>query len=223
MLIFLAIIIVLAVLFLITRLRLRLDIASGHKLLFVGLGRSGPEFHLGEKRGVLKLFGMRILSFKTGRKQKTKKKLRKQITETLEKEKKAKAAKPKARRSRSLRDILVLVPQCSKALWIYFIDLLKASIIEQAEGDIEAGFDSPDLTGQVFGLYNAALGAIPALAGRFRYVPVWTGASFSGAVRLTVSLPMFRLVLQTLVLAWRLPVIKIVKLAIGEKGGVQDG
>lgn len=223
MLIFLLIIVVLAVLFLATRLRLRLNLSSDRKLLFVGLGRSGPEFHLGAKKGELKLFGFRILSFDTGGREKPKKKLRKQISEAVKKEKEAKAEKPKTRRKRSLRNILTVVPQCSRALWLYFIELLKASIIEQAEGEIEAGFDSPDLTGQAFGFYQAALGAVPALAGRFRYIPDWTGASFSGAVRLTVALPMYRLVGRTLVLIWRLPVRKIVKLAIGEKGGVQDG
>ncbi|MCP4684479.1 MAG: hypothetical protein GY867_03425 [bacterium] len=103
------------------------------------------------------------------------------------------------------------------------MDLLRASIIEQAEGEIEGGFDSPDLTGQAYGFYSAAMGAAPALAGRFRYVPDWTGASFSGAARLTVALPMYRLAARTTVLIWRLPIRKIVKLAIGEKGGVQDG
>lgn len=216
MLIFLAVILTLAVLFLTVRLRVKLNLGSERKLLFVGLGRSGPEFHLGEKRGELKLFGRHIKSFETGKRKKSDEKLE----EEAEKEK---TAKKKTRRKRSIRDILAIVPQSSKALWRYFVELLKATIVEQAEGEIEGGFDSPDLTGQAFGFYQAALGAVPALAGRFRFTPDWTGASFSGAARLTVALPMYRLVGHTLLLIWRLPVRKIVKLAIGEKGGVQDG
>ena len=167
MLIFLIIITVLAVLFLVTRLRLRLNLASDRKLLFVGLGRSGPEFHLGEKSGELKLFGYRILTFETGAKKSAEEKLRRQKTKAEKKKEKSKAAKPKARRFRSVTDILAIVPQSSRALWWYSIELLKAGVIEQAEGEIEGGFDSPDLTGQAFGFYQAALGAVPALAGRF--------------------------------------------------------
>lgn len=227
MLIFLSIVLVLALLFLLTRLRLRLNLATDRKLLFVGLGRSGPEFHLGEKKGELRLFGLKLFSFETGKEKKKEgtkdKKVRKEVTEAIKKEKKPEPGKAKQKRRRSLKDIVGIIPQCSKALWLYFIDLLKAAIIEEAEGEIEGGFDAPDLTGQAFGFYQAAIGAVPALAGRFRYTPDWTGASFSGAVRLTVALPIYRLVGRTILLIWRLPVMKIVKLAIGEKGGVQDG
>jgi len=223
MLIFLSIIVVLAVLFLTARLRIRLNLASDRKLLFVGLGRSGPEFHLGERKGELRLFGFRLFSFAAGKEKKKEKRIGEKISEAIAKEKTSKPAKPKKKRRRPLKEMLRAVPQCSKALWLYFMDLLKAFIIEEAEGEIEGGFDAPDLTGQAFGFYQAALGAVPALAGRFRYTPDWTGASFSGAVRLTVALPMYRLVGRTLMLLWRLPVIKIVKLAIGKRGGVQDG
>jgi hypothetical protein len=216
MLITLAVLLILAVLLLTVRLRLKLSLAPDRKLLFVGLGRSGPEFHLGQKRGELKLFGRRITTFETGKKEKPEE----EPDQEVEKEK---TARKKTRRKRSIRDILAIVPQSSKALWRYFIDLVKATIIEQAEGEIAGGFDSPDLTGQAFGFYQAAIGAVPALAGRFRFVPDWTGASFSGAARLTVALPIYRLVGRTLLLIWRLPVRKIVKLAIGEKGGDQDG
>jgi hypothetical protein len=115
--------------------------------------------------------------------------------------------------------MLRILPESLGALWGYFVGLLKAAIIERAEGEIEAGFDAPHVTGQVYGCYQAALAIAPALAGRFQYTPVWTGSSFSGALRLSIAWPVYRLIWQTMLLMSRLPIRKLVKLAIGEKRG----
>ncbi|MBU0984666.1 MAG: hypothetical protein KKA42_12390 [candidate division Zixibacteria bacterium] len=220
------------------RIRMRLEISGDRRLLFVGLGRSGPELDFVRKTGVLRVFGWKTREFALGDKDEKEpakaavlEKTTAQKAEVLSQAEAAKAAKPaepaktkkiRRKRRRSPAEIIRLVPACSKALWKYFIGLLGGMIVEQAEGDIEAGFDSPDLTGQAFGYYQAAMGAVPAVMSRIHFTPDWTGPSFSGAVRLAVALPVYRLVGQTVALIWRLPVRKIVKVAIGEKEGVQD-
>ena len=115
-----------------------------------------------------------------------------------------------------------ILPECLKALGVYTISLLQAAIVERAEAEIEAGFEHPQHTGQLFGYYQAVVGAVPAL-GRVQYIPVWSGRSFGGSADFSVAWPMYRLLWQTTVLLFRLPVMKIVKLAIGSKEGAKDG
>jgi hypothetical protein len=220
-------IIVLVTALLLTRLRLRLEVSDDRRLLFVGLGRTGPELDFRTKRGVLRLFGFRIGEFAIRRGEK---KVADEIKKAIEEAAgdraaptKEKAKKAKRKRKRSIRDIVAVVPQSLRAVGKYFLGLVKAAVVEQAEGEIEAGFASPDLTGQVYGYYQAALGVAPALVGRVAYTPIWTGPSFSGVVRCAVAWPVYRIVWQTTLLVFRLPVTKIIKLAIGTKEGVQDG
>jgi hypothetical protein len=104
----------------------------------------------------------------------------------------------------------------------YLKIIVKSLAVEELQGEIEGGFDSPDLTGRAFGYYRAVLGAVPALAGHFRYYPVWTGAVFSGSLRLAVVLPLYKMLYRTLLLVFRLPLRKIIKVAIGTKKGEQD-
>ncbi len=218
------VIVILAILILallLLRLRVRLELSSERRLLFVGLGRSGPEFELGRQRGQFRLFGLKVRSFVTEKKRPT-------VGEkTAEKKKAQKALKTagqtRPKKKRPFKEILRIIPQCSQALWFYFVDLLKALIVEEAEGELSGGFDSPDLTGCMFGFYQAALGVVPGMVGRVRFVPDWTGASLAGSARCVVALPLYRLISATVMLLWRLPVMKIIKLAIGEREGVQDG
>jgi hypothetical protein len=207
---------------LLARLRLRLEISDDRKLLFVGLGRTGPEYDFRTGRGVFRLFGFRTREFVLAR---GKKSVKEEIKEAVRQEKaeEAKTKKAKPKRKRSIKDIAAIVPQSLKALGRYLLGLMKSAVVEQAEGEIEAGFEEPHLTGQLFGYYQAALGVAPSLVGRVAYVPDWSGASFSGAVRCAVAWPVYRLAWQTTLLVFRLPVTKIVKLAIGTKEGVQDG
>ncbi|RKX24405.1 MAG: hypothetical protein DRP45_08290 [Candidatus Zixiibacteriota bacterium] len=221
MLYFVVIFVVVMVAVLLLRLRVRLEIADDKRLLFAGLGRTGPELDLRSKRGVFKLFGMRLREFETTRKKPEKTAAKhKRLEKAIEL---AERAEGKGKRRRSLRQIIQIVPQVTTALWQYLVGLLKSVIVEQAEGQIEAGFESPDITGRAFGYYQAALAAVPAMLGRVRYVPDWDGPSFSGVMHIQVALPLWRLFFQTAALLWRLPLIRIIKLAIGEKKGAQDG
>ena len=68
----------------------------------------------------------------------------------------------------------------------------------------------------------AALGAVPAIAGRFRYIPRWDQQYFGGSVRLSLAIPVYRIALRTIVFIYKLPLRDLIKLAIGKKKGDQD-
>ena len=193
------------------RLRLRFELGSDRRLLFVGLGRSGPEYDFVRRVQSFKLFGRCIKSTPM-----------KKVDEAAEPEPEAQPRK-KARRVRPFGDILRAVPEVSRALWRYSISLLKSVMIEELEADVQAGFYEPDLTGQLFGYYQAALAAAPSIVGRVHYTPDWTGASFAGQARVAVALPLYRLLFRTLMLICQLPLRRLIKLAIGKKRGGQDG
>ena len=209
--IFLAMALVVAVSIL--RLRVRFELAENRRLLCLTIGRSGPEIDLSTRQGSLRLFGREIGKFK----------LKEKKPEVKRAEVKEKPPPEKAKRTRSLRDILRVLPQCAKPLGVYLITLLKATAVEELEGEIKAGFAQPDLTGMTFGYYQAALAAVPSVVGRIDYIPDWDGASFSGSARISVALPLYRLIYRTVILLVRLPLRKLVKLAIGEKKGAEDG
>ena len=201
---------------LLVRVRFRLELAPEKRLLFVGLGRSGSEFDFVRREAVIKLSGLRIKRFLLAAV--ATKGYEVPAPSDLTSKKKSSPAK----RKRSLGSLFEILPQCLHALGRYFIGLLRAAIVEEANAEIRAGFETPDITGQVFGYYQAALGAAPALMGRIRYCPVWTGTSFSGSARVSVAWPVYRLVWQTMLLMFRLPFIKIISLVIGKKKGVRD-
>jgi len=206
---------------LVLRLRLRLELSSERKLLFLGLGRTGPELDFRSRRGVVRLFGRELRQFRLGRSISITEAIKSRQETTEPDETRPGKTKPK-KRTRSLRDIVAIVPECLKALGRYLIGLLQVAIVEQAEAEIEAGFEQPHLTGRLFGYYQAVLGAVPSL-GRVQYVPVWSGQAFSGTASLSIAWPVYHLVWQTTLLLFRLPVMKIIKLAIGSKEGAQDG
>ncbi len=216
MIYFLVTFLVLVAALLVLRLRLRLEISSDRRLLFIGLGRSGPEFDFGRKRGFLKLFGLKIKQFQTGERKSKKR------ADEFEKKPKTDKKRLKPKRRRSVKDIVAIAPQCLKALGKYSLGLLQTAIVEQAEAEIEAGFESPALTGQLFGYYQAALAAVPGL-GRVQYIPDWNGQSFAGSAQFAVAWPLYMVVWQTTLLVFRLPVRKIIRVSIGTKEGGQDG
>ncbi len=203
---------------LLLRIRVRFELGSDRRLLFVGLGRSGPEYDFVRRVQSFLLFGRRIKSTPM-------KKADKAAEPKLEArpEDKKKPPAKKARRVRPFGDSLRAVPEVSRALWRYSIGLLKSIVVEELEADVEAGFYEPDLTGQLFGYYQAALAAVPSVVGRVRYTPDWTGASFAGQARVAVALPLHRLLYRTLILIGQLPLRRLIKLAIGRKRGGQDG
>lgn len=219
MLYLLLILLVLFIALLLLNIRVRFQFSDGRKLLFVGLGRSGPEFDLADKAGSIKMFGIKVKSFEIDRE---KKKKRKETKEKKRKEKIAKPPKPSKRSRMSLGDFYRVGPKCLGPLWAYIVGLLKAVVVEELEGQVEGGFDSPHLTGAFFGYYQAALAAVPGVVGRVQFIPDWIGPSFSGAARVSVAIPVYKLLLRTIVLTYRLPLRDLFKLAIGKKKGVSD-
>ena len=219
MLYLLLILLVLFIALLLLNIRVRFQLSDGRKLLFVGLGRSGPEFDFAGKAGSIMLFGMKVKSFEIDR---VKKKKPKEAEEKARKVKVAKPPKPPKRSRVSLGDIYRVGPKCIGPLWAYIVSLLKAVVVEELEGQVEGGFDSPHLTGAVFGYYQAALAAVPGVVGRVQFIPDWIGPSFNGAARVSVAIPVYKLLLRTIVLTYRLPLRDLLKLAIGKKKGVSD-
>jgi hypothetical protein len=206
----LLILVTLAVGVMMLHLRLRLEYSDARRLLFVGLGRSGPEIDFVDRIVRIRLCGITLTSIAiTGR--------QKPPTPA----KKERVAGPR-RSKMNIGGWIAVLPQTAGALRRYFVSLLRATVIEQAEGEIRGGFETPDLTGQVFGYYQAALAAVPSEAGRIRYTPDWTGESWSVALRFSASMPLYRLAWSTLVLLWHLPITKIVRLVRNNRKGVRN-
>jgi hypothetical protein len=199
------------------RLRVRFELSDGHRVLFVGLGRCGPELDFARKQGIIKLAGIRIKRFDLARE-------RKEEPVRVKVKKPRPARRPRVKKAvrRSPGDIVRVLRRCVRPAWAYLISLLKAAIVEKLEGRIEGGFDEPHVTGAVFGYYRAALAAVPGVVGRVQYVPVWIGPSFSGQARVAVAIPLYKFLARTAVLIVRLPLRDLVKLAIGKKKGDSD-
>jgi hypothetical protein len=200
------------------RLRVRFELGTDRRLLFVGLGRSGPEFDFVRRVQSFKLFGRTIKSAP----------MRKPDEKAAPKPEKPaeaddKRTEKKSKRVRPWHEVIGIIPKCTGALQRYSFGLLKSVVVEELDAQIEAGFEQPDLTGQLFGYYQAALAAVPSVVGRVQYQPDWTGASFAGSARLAVALPLYRLLYRTFLLICQLPLRRLIKLAIGKKRGGQDG
>lgn len=202
-----------AVLF--SNLRLRISLDENHRLVFIGLGRNGLEIDLVRQVGHIKIFGLRLKSFARGAEKEKK-------ISPVKKIEKAEKKPKKIKRQRSRRDILRVLPQSLRATGLFCRDIIKAVAFEELEGELAGGFDSPDWTGRAYGYYQALCGAVPSMAGYFRFYPNWSGASLSGSLRLSVVLPFYVFLYRTLVLLLRLPLRKIIKVAIGTKKGEKD-
>lgn len=197
------------------RLRLRVRFSGEQRLLFVGLGRSGPELDFARGVGHVKLFGLKIKSFPLKKKPKETAPAKAVPAQPIEKEKPGKA---KTRRQRSLWEMILATPQIVRAFWKYFVGLVTSVIVEECEGEIRAGFSEPHLTGQAFGYYQALVGIIPAV-GRLQFVPDWAGASFAGSMRLSVAIPMHAVAYRTFILIVQLPIRRLIRFARGKKNG----
>jgi hypothetical protein len=211
----LALVIALAALMFI-RLRLKFEYGPDKKIIFIGLGRSGPELNLANRQLLIKLSNLSLKSYD----------LQKRKQETTAKKKLDKAAqkKPAKRgRTRSWSDLSTKLPVIVKATGQFLVGLIRGASIEQLEGEIKAGFEQPDLTGLAFGYYQTALGIAPGITRRFNYYPDWTGASFSGSFRFAVALPLYTLIFSFTKLLIRLPLRELLKFTIGRKKGASDG
>lgn len=215
MLYFTVIFIIVVITLLILNLRVRLSLGKNHRLLFLSLGHSGSQLDFVNKKAEIRLWGIKIITINLAKKLK-------EIT-LSEVIPKAGEKPKKPGRKRSIVDFISILPECLKALWKYFVGLLKEAVIEEMEGQIEGGFDSPGLTGTVFGFYQAMLAVNPQTAGRLNFIPDWYGRSFSGSLKLAVAMPFYKFIYITLKLIIKLPLRDLIKLAIGKKKGASDG
>ncbi|MCH7690571.1 MAG: hypothetical protein IIA17_05950 [candidate division Zixibacteria bacterium] len=189
------------------RLRVKLDLYPNVKTLFAGLGRTGIRIDITGKTRAFIFAGRTIKTFSTEKK--PDRKTAGEKTKTVKKQKPG--------RQRPLKKILAVVPTTLKALSNYTYSILKSAAIEEFDGQINAGFGPPHITGAAFGFYQATLAGIPGMAGRFKYIPDWNGLSFQGQLRISVSIPLYRLLFKTMVMLWQLPLRELIKLAIGTK------
>ncbi len=190
--------------FMLTRLRLRFQLSPERRLLFVGFGRTGPEFDFVNRVVTIRLFGVTVKKSAMQRKPKTVTALPKHAETGEDQER---ATKPKRRRGPFPLGILT---ESVGALWRFVIGIIKGIIVEEAQGELALGFASPDVTGKVYGYYNAVAWMAPALTERFTWSPVFSGKTFGGTARVTVALPMYVVVYRTILLVTRLPIRKII-------------
>ncbi|MCK4301946.1 MAG: hypothetical protein KAW91_04200, partial [candidate division Zixibacteria bacterium] len=94
------------------RLRVQLEISNDRRSLFVGLGRTGREYDYLRRVRSVRVLGFRVSSSPIDEKKAGK-------PERPEKKSTTKPPPGKPGRKRPLRDILRILPECSKALWGY--------------------------------------------------------------------------------------------------------
>jgi hypothetical protein len=203
--------------FLLLRIRVRLDISDTQKRLFIGLGKTGPEYDFVNRTKRLHLFGVPL---KPSRPIVRPGGIPARSPENL-------SAVPQRHTSRRRIPIgtwLALVPDILAAGLSFLSGLIRSVVIEQCEGSIRAGAASPDQTGQLFGCYCAVAGAAPAIGTRFSFEPDWTdGPSFAGSVRFSAAVPMYALAYRFLILLFSLPLWQLYKLSRTKPEGVQHG
>lgn len=188
------------------RLRVKLDLYPNVKTIFAGLGRTGIRIDISGGTQSIIFAGRTVKSISV-------EKVFKNSVERIAKI--SNIIRPG--RQRSFKNVLVIVPTTLKTLANYTYSILKSAAIEEFDGQINAGFGPPHITGAAFGFYQATLAGIPAIAGRFKYIPDWNGLSFQGQLRLSVSIPLYRLLFKTMIMLWQLPLRELLKLAIGTK------
>jgi len=206
-----------AVVILLLSIRIRFVWSEGSRWLFVGLGRSGLAIDIATHIRSFKLFGVTVRRFPSSR-DKERELREKKVRKPVRKKPPEPASKP--RRVRSWQLALKVLPSCAGELIHYLICLLKAAAIEEVEGEIRGGFESPDLTGVAYGYYEAALAMVPSVSNHFHFRPDWYGPSFSASARFSVALPVYKFLWRTAILIWRLPLRNLFKLAIGSRKGV---
>ena len=210
---------------LLTRLRVRLLLSPERKILFVGLGRSGPEVDFIARVICIKLFGLKVRQIEMQKSSKVEAEVSSESGHwrptKLETVKPSEAPRPK--RHRSWKLLLEILASSTRALWQYVAGLVKGVIVEEAEGELALGFDSPDVTGRVYGYYMALAGMVPLLTRRFALNPDFSGKGVAGRARVSLAVPMYVIVYRTVILLAKLPIRKIIKYSRGEKKGESHG
>jgi len=216
------IIVVLIACFLLLRLRFSGELTEKRRLLFLGIGRSGLQIDFNSHVSRIKLCGWTVRSLKhdSGAKLNGEDRTGPIKAVKITKAELGSGKRPGRKRGElHLRAWLEIGLQVLRALRRYVIDLLRSVIVEEAEAEIRAGFESPHLTGEAFGYYHALIGAVPALAPRLRFYPDWTGQSFTGSARLSLAIPMYALVYRTGLMIIRLPLIRLMKMVREQRKG----
>jgi hypothetical protein len=199
---------------LLSSMRVRFAYNADQLCLFVGLGKVGAELDFRRGRGVIKAFGRSFKQFPLKSDKPSK---------TEPKPKKKPDSKAKLKRTRPLPDLIAVARKSRRAIWLFVINILRAVAVEEADGELTAGFDSPDYTGMAYGYYFALAGAVPAVGKNLTFNPDWNGASVKGAIRLSFALPVYKLTYRLAILLIGLPLRDLIKLAIGTKKGGHDG
>lgn len=198
---------------LLLKIRVSIRLSGKEKFLFAGLGRSGSEFDFTSKKGNLKLFGINFKQFDLLKK-----------SEKIEKKKeKKKKRRSKSDRKRSFKDVLKFLPQTLIAFKEFIISIFNSIVVEELDGKIEAGFESPHITGQIYGYYQAVAVIVPNFSQRFSFSPVWDTPKFDGRLNASISLPLYKLIYKFVIFITSVPLIKIFTFIIGKKKGGQNG
>ena len=213
----LAAVLILIILTLALAVRVRVVWEDPRRTAAVTLGRrTGVMLDFANLKGSLRLAGFSVYTFPIDLEEKTKE----------PGPKKPKKKRRKLRKQILSKDMLRFLrenlPRYRRAFWGFIKGVFKATVIEEANARVEAGFDSPDQTGIAYGYYQAALGMIPVLAGRVQFVPDWIGPSFNASGRIAMAIPLYKLLWNGIVLFWRLPSIKTLRMAIKQDKGDKD-
>ncbi|PWB71058.1 hypothetical protein C3F09_08355 [candidate division GN15 bacterium] len=215
-----SIILILIVCFLMLRLRFRVELSDQRRVMFMGLGRSGIQVDFAQDVTRIKLWGFAIRTISRRRPPTGAAKAVTIKPTPLKTEKRGiRKYRRGFRAPLHLREWVDVGLKSLRAVRLYLVDLLRAVIVEEAEAEVRGGFESPHLTGEVYGYYHALIGAVPSLAPRLRFEPDWTGQSFSGTARLSLAMPVYALLYRTLVLIFRLPLFRIQRLVREQKKG----
>jgi hypothetical protein len=85
--------------------------------------------------------------------------------------------------------------------------------------DIGGGAEYPDVTGELYGAYQALRPVLPGSISII-YNPDFAAEKFSGTVEVGLVIRIFRLLWETLIFVFRLPIIRMIKLYRKLKKGV---
>ena len=88
--------------------------------------------------------------------------------------------------------------------------------------EIAGGASEPDITGELYGAYQALKFALPG-AVSVSYRPDFTAEKFSGRVEVGLAFRLARLSKETLVFIFRLPILKLIKLYRKLRTGGKNG
>jgi hypothetical protein len=221
---------------LLLRVRIRLQLDPHHRLLFLGLGRSGSELDFVAGLVKIKLAGVTVKELPLEEDEPSRSKttapgkpvrthpvqLHTMLWRKTRREFNRLRQGMLAASGGTFGELLATARIVLKAVFLYIVDVIRDSRLEEFQAQVEGGFDSPDLTGQAYGYWCALAGALPSTAGRVVFVPDWTGASLTGSARVSIAIPLYLLVYRTVRLLLKLPMKSIIRMARQKNKGGSD-